>query len=195
MIIYKVTNLTNNKIYIGKTKNLSYRKYTHKCQALTRDSNTYFHKAIRKYGWENFKWEVIDETETDEELNEKESYWIEKYNSNIQTVGYNMSNGGEGNALIGELNPMYGKSHSDETKRKMSEKMKGKTHSSEAKKKIGEAKQGENHPLSVLTEDDVREIKKMLNNGCKQKEIMEKFNIKQPTVSAIKTGRIWSHIE
>lgn len=196
MIIYKVTNLINNKIYVGKTKNsLTYRKYAHKCESLTRDSNTYFHKAIRKYGWDNFKWEIIDETEDDNELNEKETYWIEELKSNIQKLGYNMSNGGEGNALIGERNPMYGKTHSDKTKKKMSDKLKGKTHSEESRKKIGEAKQGENHPRSKLTEEDVIEIKRMLKEGCKQKEIMKRFNIKQPTVSAIKAGRIWSHIE
>ena len=71
MLIYKATNLINGKIYIGMTtKTLEHRVKVHK-----RDSqrlNTYFYQAIRKQGFDNFKWEVIDTAETMEELEEKE---------------------------------------------------------------------------------------------------------------------------
>ena len=53
MIVYKVTNLINNKIYIGKTvQTLKRRISQHKHDALKKDSQIKFHRAVRKYGLE-----------------------------------------------------------------------------------------------------------------------------------------------
>lgn len=75
MIIYKATNLINNKVYMGLTiKSLEHRMRVH-----NRDSrrlNIYFYQAIRKYELKNFKWEVIDTAKTSEELEEEERYYI-----------------------------------------------------------------------------------------------------------------------
>lgn len=61
MIIYKVTNLITNKSYIGlSTRTLQERKLEH-LRHLDSE-NTYFHRAIKKYGKENFSWEIIDDT-------------------------------------------------------------------------------------------------------------------------------------
>ena len=97
MIIYKATNLINGKIYIGQTVNtLKYRKYQH-----IRDSkrlyhnNDHFHNAIAKYGEESFKFEVIDTALSQEELDEKERYWISFYESNNRDLGYNEDEGGK----------------------------------------------------------------------------------------------------
>lgn len=80
MIVYKATNITNKKVYIGiTTKTLEHRMKIHK-----RDSKklgTYFYNAIRKYGFDNFKWEVIDTASSIDELHKKEIYYISKYNS------------------------------------------------------------------------------------------------------------------
>ena len=94
-IIYKVTCLITNKIYIGQTTTyLGNRKGLHKHRALYQnDYKNHFHNAIRKYGWENFQWEIIDYAQTFEELNEKEKYWIKYYNSIEQ--GYNILGGGQ----------------------------------------------------------------------------------------------------
>lgn len=94
MIIYKVTNIVNNKVYIGKTKrSLKERKREHlrdmhKCKY-------YFYNALNKYGEENFIWEVIDKALTPKELNEKEKYWIDYYKSYDDKFGYNSTLGGE----------------------------------------------------------------------------------------------------
>jgi group I intron endonuclease len=93
--IYKITNKINNKIYIGQSVNIEQRFYTHCSDALNKYDNNYFHNAIRKYGKENFYIEIIEEC-SKEELNEKEIYWIQKYNSNNPSIGYNSSLGGEG---------------------------------------------------------------------------------------------------
>jgi len=87
MQIYKITNLINNKFYIGKDT--------------TSDSNYFgsgllINRAIKKYGLENFIKEVIDETDDYYELSKKEIYWIEKYNSTDREIGYNISKGGDG---------------------------------------------------------------------------------------------------
>ena len=81
MIIYKVTNKINNKNYIGITSNpIDVRKRQHKYNS--KNPKYIFHKAILKYGWENFIWEILEEGEfnLDDALS-KEAKNIEKYNS------------------------------------------------------------------------------------------------------------------
>jgi len=97
MLIYKITNAVNNKVYIGQTTNtLKYRFDQHLREtASLKRKNTYFHNAIEKYGIENFVVEKIDEAETIEELNQKEIFWIEFYKSNQKQFGYNLDSGGE----------------------------------------------------------------------------------------------------
>lgn len=59
-IIYKVTNLINSKCYIGQTtKSLDDRRFIHIKDAKRQKYNSLFHKAIIKYGIDNFKWEVL----------------------------------------------------------------------------------------------------------------------------------------
>ena len=95
-IIYKVTNKINNKIYIGQTINsLTRRKTNHYAAARTKKDTLFFHKAIRKYGKDNFIWEVLKQADTREELNELECFYIKQYNSNNSEYGYNMTAGGE----------------------------------------------------------------------------------------------------
>lgn len=91
-MIYKATNKVNGKIYIGRTvKTLGERRYNH--EKATDD--THFHQALRKYGVDNFDWEVIHETDYD---NEQE--YIEKYNSLDRNIGYNTATGGIGGDTI-----------------------------------------------------------------------------------------------
>lgn len=96
MIIYKVTNLINNKLYIGQTKNsLEYRKNQHFRETKSKKDDMYFHRALNKYGFNNFQWEVIDQANSLEELNQKEIYYINLYNSTDRINGYNRKLGGE----------------------------------------------------------------------------------------------------
>ena len=86
--IYKITNIQNNKVYIGQTiRPVEYRFNRHINDALNNILNTHFARAIRKYGPKNFKFQVIDNAETQDELNKKEQYWIQYYNSVEE--GYN----------------------------------------------------------------------------------------------------------
>lgn len=108
MIIYCITNKINGKPYIGQTtRTLEERIYEHRhCK------KTAIGKAIQKYGWskETFKVEILEVCETLEQLNEREKFWIAKYNS-IAPNGYNLTEGGS----IG----IPGKPKSDETRANM----------------------------------------------------------------------------
>ena len=113
--IYKITNLITKKLYIGQTKQKDpqYRwidhirtiKYGNGCPLLT--------ASAKKYGIENFKFEVIIIC-FDEDLNKYEIEYIKKYNT-ITPNGYNVSDGGHIN------NGFKNKRHSEETKQKLRE--------------------------------------------------------------------------
>ena len=97
--IYKITNLINEKIYIGQSVDINYRFNNHKSESFNPKSNAYntaIHRAIRKYGIENFSFEVIEEC-TKELLSEREIYWIAYYNS--YENGYNSTLGGRDTEL------------------------------------------------------------------------------------------------
>lgn len=83
MLIYKVTNLNNNKVYIGQTiRSLDYRKSRHLRACITKNYyDNYFHNALNKYGFDSWKWEVICECQNIKELNENEIYYISLYDS------------------------------------------------------------------------------------------------------------------
>lgn len=103
MIIYKITNKINGKYYIGKTiYTVEWRWKIHVTHSKREDDHLLFHRAIKKYGVENFVLEVIDTANNENELNEKEKYWIEYYKSYLTENGYNLTKGGEGGALVGE---------------------------------------------------------------------------------------------
>lgn len=88
MWIYKVTNKVNGKIYIGQTiKTVNRRWFRHVNDAENNVLDTHFARAIRKYGKESFVVETIDVADTQEELTQKEQYWIRYYNS--VNDGYN----------------------------------------------------------------------------------------------------------
>ena len=91
MWIYKITNIQNNKVYIGQTiRPIKDRFNRHINDAINNIIDTHFARAIRKYGKENFIIEEIDKAQTLDELNQKEQYWIQYYNSVKE--GYNETN-------------------------------------------------------------------------------------------------------
>lgn len=123
MIIYKITNLINNKCYIGQTiKTLDARKSQHISTSKRNiEVSHHLYSSFNKYGIDNFSFEEIDTATTIDELNEKESYWIEYYHTTDPNLGYNLKGGGAnqyltlevrlkiGNSQRGEKNHMFGK--------------------------------------------------------------------------------------
>lgn len=112
MIIYKITNLINNKIYIGQTtQELKQRIQNYKEEIKFSNTNRPIIMAMRKYGFNNFLFEILeDNISTKEDLDQKEIYYIKNYQSLINQKGYNVENGGNS---VGK--------HSEETKKKISE--------------------------------------------------------------------------
>ena len=104
-IIYKVT-FPNKKVYIGQTyRTLEKRKAQHKQDMYKEDYA--FYRALRKYGFENTNWEIIDRADSVEELDEKEMFWIREFKSYTgfkNPNGYNSNLGGNRNAILGPLN-------------------------------------------------------------------------------------------
>lgn len=96
--IYKITNLINGKMYIGQSTNIKERWIKEKSSAFNSLSHTYntvLSRAFRKYGLENFSFEVIEECSATE-LNSKERYYIYLYNC-LAPIGYNLTDGGDCN--------------------------------------------------------------------------------------------------
>lgn len=86
--IYKIVNQINGKVYIGQTIHFQRRWSEHKAKAMESNPTRKLYKAMKEYGIENFSFEIVECCEI-EELNERELYWIDYYDS-IDN-GYNMS--------------------------------------------------------------------------------------------------------
>lgn len=89
--VYKHTNKTNGKVYIGITKQAVERRW----QNGHGYAGTYFGKAIAKYGWDGFEHEVLFTGLTKEAACDMEQFLIVLYRSNDREHGYNVSIGGE----------------------------------------------------------------------------------------------------
>ena len=124
MIIYKATNKINGKCYIGQTRHsLEHRKAIH-LRCAKKGVKTHFYQAIRKYGEENFEWEIICSANDKKHLNELENFYIQKYDSIKH--GYNMVDGGDNNIMdIESVKTKHDEiMRSAEMRKKISESMK-----------------------------------------------------------------------
>lgn len=132
--IYQITNLTNGKVYVGQSWDIEGRWRVHRSSS----SSKHLRNAIAKDGIENFQFEILEEGLSDQhQLDTREIWWIDALDSRDPAKGYNKLSGGS-----------YGK-HSDETRKKMSDAKKvlnagsgnpffGRKHTDEAKRKISE---------------------------------------------------------
>ena len=174
-IIYKTTNLVNNMIYVGQDSNNN-QNYL--------GSGNLIKKAIKKYGKNNFIKEIIEYCDNETELNLREQYWIKYYNSQDKSIGYNIAYGGTNGTMLN-------RTHSNETKEKMSEIAKGrifsKTHkenlslahlgkklSDETKNKISQNNPNKNKKLSPLS----YEIKNKISESKKGKKLSDETKYK-----------------
>ena len=174
--IYKAENTVNGKIYVGVTNNLKRRKYLHKSQT-KKGSSTYFHRALRKYGNDNFSWEIVDSS-SDYKIaaTELEPHYIKKFKSNNPKFGYNLSSGGDS---------FHGSLFSDEWKRRISEACKGRTPWNKGKKGMQVAwNKGKNTPGKKHTKDDL--VKMRINKNNKP---VGKYNLEGDLLETFQSQR------
>ena len=91
-VIYKITNILNDRVYVGQTGKKPEERWRQHKYIAKKDGTMVISKAMRRYGVDNFKFEVIEECST-QEINEREIYWIEKLDT--YSSGYNSSKGGQ----------------------------------------------------------------------------------------------------
>lgn len=107
-IIYRIINLINGKIYIGRTRRTIKKRWMeHKKPSAT--SCFYLSNAIQKYGSDSFLVEEIDRADSEEELNQLEKQWIDFYQSNKKHIGYNIRGGGDYLGISDERRMEYAK--------------------------------------------------------------------------------------
>lgn len=155
MVIYKITNTVNNKIYIGKnsTNDMNYM-----------GSGVILEKVKKKYGIDNLVKEIIEICADEEILNEREKYWIKKLNATNKKIGYNIAEGGNG----GNTRKGFGESELVEFHKKLSDSVLN----SESYKKSVEKKKGVKRPEhSLKMKEKYKEGK--LKMGIYSREISE----------------------
>ena len=138
---YKITDLSNGKVYVGRTQRTPQERFQEHCHA-----DSLLGRAIRDHGKEQFKIEIIAETDSFDEANGLERHFIAELNCKNPN-GYNLTDGGDGRA---------GCPHTAEECAKISAAnkgqipwIKGKKHSEETKQKIAAALIGHEVPQTV----------------------------------------------
>ena len=166
--------------------------------------NSYMTNAIKKYGWNNIKHEIVAQNLTAEQASEMEIKLIRKYNSANRKYGYNISLGGIDRKICSEetkeklRKANIGKVMSEESKRKIGEFNRGRHHTEEAIRHMSEAQKksyanGNNRIHSPEIRDKVREKLKgrKLSDYVLQKANEAKFH----KVRNIHTGEIYPSIK
>lgn len=222
---YCITNLINQKIYVGITMEPSKRWRYHKTIAKGGKEkypkiSQYIHSAISKYGIDNFTFEISKVF-----TNEDEAYLYEEdqinYMKFLKVPMYNIAPGGKGarpgekhprfgiklspetlikmsKVMIGKMsgnkNPMFGKFHSEKAKQAVSIANTGRIRSEEFKKTVSLSLIGRISPKRKLTDEQIREIRLLINEGISNTEIAKKFKVIPRTIRNIKNNIFYKEI-
>jgi group I intron endonuclease len=189
MIIYKITNLVNQKVYIGQTIYSLEQRWRGHCYESSNCRK--LKNAIKFYGKESFSVEQIDFAENLESLNKKETHWIQFYNS--VELGYNLNFGGDN------------KAHSEESKRKMSESRLGRKLSEKQKQALRDSNKGrkmtpehkellrsknKGRPLSDDHKSKLSKLFKGRETSYKCKEALARYNLERKLKPELEAYRI-----
>jgi group I intron endonuclease len=176
-VIYCFHCILTGKKYIGKSISISNRLTRHR-RNVRNNKVTKFYSAVRKYGWNNFIFGIIEECDKNI-LDEREVFYIEKYKT--LSEGYNMTSGGDGGTtwiVPEDVRKKYSErmkcfKHSDEAKKKISEANKGRKWSEDAKKNLSEKLKGKKGP--VISEDAKKRLSEMRKGVPRPKYVIDKM--------------------
>lgn len=170
-IIYCATRIDDGRMYYGQTnRSIDDRKREHNCGA-QKGSKYLFHRQLFKH---EFIWNVIEECESREKLNEREMFYVLRDRTNERAFGFNLTSGGDtmASSLKGKQVPDHvrkkiseahkGKVFSEKTRQKIAESlfgretwMKGKTHSLKSKQKLSETQKNRlKNPVERLKQEN-----------------------------------------
>lgn len=219
--IYKITNLSNGKVYVGQTNNISKRINNHKSNVYnkkSRDYNKPLYRDIRKIGLEKIEFSVLEEIldNTQRKLvDERERYYINYYNMIGET--YNINSGGKGNPYkknfkekaessklftLKEIENIQTMMIKGKKKKEIMDKYKKLSRSMFYNINSGLNFKNDkyNYPLHIyhedksayLNEEEIKEVKKDISSGLSYSKISEKWNISKGLVSMANNGKIWA---
>jgi len=174
-VIYCYHCIPTGKKYIGQTLFETKRKAYHRF--CSKKENTKFYRAVRKYGWDNFVYGVLEEFDK-QILDEMEIFYIKKYNSFKN--GYNSTMGGEGNC---------GRVLTEEEKEKSKNRMtfNNPMKDENTRKKVSEKLKGRKIPTDVI--DKIIETRKNNPNGWNSQTMREKLSRTMKTKTGSKNSR------
>lgn len=178
MLIYKLTNLSNGKLYIGQTIHTWEQRKRSYDYAIKSENKQHIVNALRKYGWKGFSVEIVDKASTIEELNALEEHYIAKYNT--VEKGYNITNGGDNWERTDKHKQILKAAWTDERRAAASERMKEQNeHTKDTR--------GEN--ISLGLKDYFNEFKKtdeFWEKNAKLQKGKEEWRAKNPVMSTRK---------
>lgn len=210
--IYKITNIINNKCYIGQTKDYIKRFSAHKNSLRkNKHDNPHLQSAWNKYGEENFSFDILEYTEN---YNEKEKYYIAYYKSDNLEFGYNILPGGEEPPVLrgednnyakltqAEVDTMIRMLLADETLDSIERTFPHITRGQICRINTGVAwrKDGLHYPLKkpdhMIGSDVARGIMYDLQySRLKHKEIATKYNVSRTCVTALNLGKVKDYFD
>jgi hypothetical protein len=174
-IIYLARNTVNGKGYVGKTvQTMEFRRACHQKDAIA-NRGYYFHKALRKYGFDAFEWSVLYEDGDNDVLCIMETRMIRRLGTKIPN-GYNMTDGGEG--IVGMP---------EESRLRQIESNKTREYSVGTRRKIGIS-------VGKITEDGVLSIRHRYALGETCKAIAKDYEVTPDNVLAIINGKSWAWV-
>lgn len=167
--VYCIEHKGTSRKYIGSSINVQFRITQHfldlRCG---RHANRYLQRAFDKYGEDDFFWYLLEQAD-ENVLLEIEQKWIDEKCACDRKKGFNLA--------LDALSPMKGRKHSEETKRMISEKYRG-----------------EKARRRKLTEEQVREIFHLAEEGLNQFQIADQIGTHYTNISCILGGKTWSHL-
>lgn len=183
-IVYQIRNKLTNQFLIGSTSQIHIRKNNHLSSLrYNRHDNKYLQRAYNKYGSDVFIFEILFEYHTIKEAINKEQEILDLYCGNPKYC-YNINpRADKGGSFIGYK-------HSTYTKNKISQSLINRG-CKKGKNNPCYGRIGSKNPRSILTEWQVRIIRRCFTLDISNTFIANIFNVKQPAISKIKNGHRW----